>query len=249
MPEQLDGKAAFERVEALLEQEAPGERLPNYAAAELLKPLTERLAQIKAQVVDVDMSAHWTAATSARAAALWEEVSLLLQAAFWVEAQYLRQTGGNHPIFDEARALRRAAGAALDTLEAIGLVKAQDATAIRAGKGYADLAGDLQTLGPLLLNHWAVLEPLQVHQPEAALRLTRAMVERLAPAGAELLLADRGRKEVEGRDWRAPLLRLQAGLARRWDELRALAAGGLAAQGQIAPALQGYPSLRAQARA
>jgi len=94
-------------------------------------------------------------------------------------------------LIGEAVPLRGLMLGGAELLALAGLVSKERVAAIRSGQGYADTAGDLQTLGRLYLEHWA--------QVKDKVPVTREMAERAITLSAELNAA-LGVREIEEED-------------------------------------------------
>lgn len=197
-----------------------------------------------------------TAALSPEAGALFTtrltEALRLLQAGTFCELQAQREGARTRSILEitaRAEAARTIALRNLSILVGLGLFDEDAADVIRRGRGRADLAGDLVALATPLRLHWAVLEPLQLHQPDPAQRLTLASLDALPALAEELLDTDaEATHSTSAIDWNDACRRAAPLLEDTWDQLRFITVGAQAALGHLDLAREVAPSLLAIAR-
>jgi len=247
MGETMSGEQAWEQVQGrvMAVQEVPA-RLPRWRFQQTRAGLVTELAELAGRATE--LGAVYAGASPSQLEGLIASVDALSLAGVWGQTQLAHQMS-TRPITEAAErvtALRRRAMRGLAVLESVGIVSRQEAVRLREGAGYVDAASDLQALAPLLRAHWAVLEPLQAHVPDADLRLSTALIDLMPQAAADLISADRAhRTPVGALDWHDLQRRLAALLESDWDQLRALTCGALAALGDSRAALTLRPSLAA----
>jgi len=242
-----DGQAAYLHFEpALTALEAPYTRLLAIVPDKLARELNAEVQRINARLDAILQPYNAKAQTLLRADL--DAVLGLARATTWVQARHERQILDLSDLqrhVAEATPLRDLALLHLDLLQNLKKISPSTSAAIRAGRGYADLAGDLQELGPLLKTHWPLLQPLQSLRTDPADQLTEPLIDRMAPLGTALAEADRQRRPTEGEpDWRDRLLRCHTLLDQTWDRLRGMAVGSYAFSGDLQAARTGHPSLR-----
>lgn len=242
-----DGQGAFQHFEpALMALDTLNPRLHAIVPEKIVRELNVEVAAMTTRLDTI--LRPYNAEAQAQLRDDLEAVLGLARATVWVQARYDRQ------ILDVSELQRHVAEATplhqlgllnLDLLQNLKRLSPAAADAIRSGRGHADLAGDLQALGPLLTSHWDVLEPLQALRADVADRLTRPLIDRMVPLGTALAEADRRRRPADGdADWYQLLLRCHTLLEATWERLRGLAVGAYAFSGDAARAREGHPTLR-----
>jgi hypothetical protein len=118
--------------------------------------------------------------------------------------------------------LRARAFKALALMEALGMVEAQDADAIRSGTGTRDMAGDLQVIGRLGEQHSVVLDGVQGLKREQD-RFSLNDFREMAQLGAALQQNDPSDAiRAEEVRWRGVLISCVVRLEEDWELVRTM---------------------------
>lgn len=242
----LDGQAAYDALrEEISRVNVPSRRLLPISLPVLLPGLLAATAALQAELPL--LTASMNEAAQQRFTATLASIEPLAFAGIWLTAQHSRQgepVRALPPLLAEALPLQRAGFNAMQALALLGLETPEEVRKLQAGRGHMDLAGDLQVMGPRLKERWSILEPLQQHQPDPALRLTEPQLQRMAPLGLAIVQAlNAPATPAGGVDWYDALLRCQHLLHERWDTARLTAVGAWAQAGDLARAQTPPPSL------
>lgn len=160
-----------------------------------------------------------------------DEMPWMLDAFLYVSDEYARTPGAITSLSalgQEAWALRPAVMRNLDLMEAIGLIEAEDAKKVRAGRGFVDLGGDFRVMGPKFKEFWALLGPLQTRHKDPAVHLDENKIQRIIELGASIGQTQPKIKDQENKANKLEdlLRRIEVALDTDWSYLQGMLPAG-----------------------
>jgi hypothetical protein len=220
----LSGPEAIDALRPLLDTlQLTSTRLPLFHAARILPavaPLSEQLTAHRDALAAVYSEAHRQRFTDAI-----DRLPSALRAYNYASSQLRawREPSDLGALIDEATRLRAALFHGLELLAAFRRIPAQQVEQLKRGRGYVDLADDLQAGVPVARTHWDTLAAIQSHQSDPTLHLTPDDLARMIELGDLILERLHVHQTEDEAHWRDLTLRTGALLESTWDTLRLFA--------------------------